>query len=696
MCADAAPKPWHPHQYSRRSGTPLEQVNLVLKDLWDFGLLERAAPDPEHGPGVRLSAKGFQVLNDPVALRRLCEGAQGTPDPERSAQLLEQLRTPGFAYVNWSLLGVNILVFLAGLYLAYANNVALSYVGGQKTLIAAAIFIAIYVAFNVRPFAQYTNNSMVRIIVVLGLIYWLRSADLFAPAGAAVDAIRDRCGALTVFDWLNGKWWRILTTCFVHLGLLHLLCNMLMLVGGGWFIERLWGHARFLVIYLLAGIAGSLFGLAFNPGTLTRAGVLPGGVAGASGALCGLVAAEATWVLFNGRHLPQKLQQAWRNNLLLNVSLLVTISLVPGVSYWAHLGGALAGGVTAVCFHFQRVGPPVWRWAALLGLVLVPASGLYLLDRQRRSEETWAAVEVLWLHVQCKNALEFALDERRADFQEKVRPVLNKRPSRREEAEVTGALTVLAGQEQELKALQAKLKSMQPVSKNAQEIWQATVAALAKRLEMYELAERSLHEGEKFPKSDDDDLMNRIAATPDLRKGDENPGLVRQKPAETEEERQAREKREREAKASLEQQREIDREIDAFNEGDIKKIGPPLRLAQRLFDDKLSSDLGRPPDEWIVPTLKKNRAALAESRKQLKALLELVPTLGPYKAKVIVKALDLAKAYAEELEKLLALTDSRYEAGDKWTEDEQAALKAQEKKVVDARRAWQDFLTDPK
>src|SRR5579872_777134 len=79
MCADAAPNPWHPQQYSRRSGTPKETVNGVLKELWDLGLLEKGPAHPDHGPGLRLSAKGWEVLNDPKALHRLCSGDSFMP-----------------------------------------------------------------------------------------------------------------------------------------------------------------------------------------------------------------------------------------------------------------------------------------------------------------------------------------------------------------------------------------------------------------------------------------------------------------------------------------------------------------------------------------------------------------------------------------------------------------------------------------
>ena len=129
MCADAAPKAWHPQQYSRRSGTPMETVNGVLSELWQEGLLEKAAGHPDLGPGLRLSTKGWEVLNDPGALQRLREGV--TVDAgERGEAARQALRPQRPPYVSRILVGLNVLVFLYGLYLAKQEGVANDYLSG--------------------------------------------------------------------------------------------------------------------------------------------------------------------------------------------------------------------------------------------------------------------------------------------------------------------------------------------------------------------------------------------------------------------------------------------------------------------------------------------------------------------------------------------------------------------------------------
>jgi hypothetical protein len=76
----------------------------------------------------------------------------------------------------------------------------------------------------------------------------------------------------------------------------------------------------------------------------------------------------------------------------------------------------------------------------------------------------------------------------------------------------------------------------------------------------------------------------------------------------------------------------------------------------------------------------------------LKTLGEWLPKLGPYKSERITTVVERAKPCAVELDKLLEMTDRRYEAGDKWNDDEQSALTKQEKKMQESYKAWRDAL----
>jgi len=82
----------------------------------------------------------------------------------------------------------------------------------------------------------------------------------------------------------HGQWWRMLTSTFVHVGILHIAMNMYILLVSGPFVERLYGNVGFAVLYLLSGLGGSLVSLAWHPMLVS---------AGASGAIFG--AMEDCW-----------------------------------------------------------------------------------------------------------------------------------------------------------------------------------------------------------------------------------------------------------------------------------------------------------------------------------------------------------------------------------------------------------------
>src|SRR5262249_57905918 len=74
----------------------------------------------------------------------------------------------------------------------------------------------------------------------------------FLSGSPKVEKILENSGALTARNLIDGQWWRLLTAGFVHIGFLHILMNMAFLYLAGRFIEQMWGHARYLVIYLIS------------------------------------------------------------------------------------------------------------------------------------------------------------------------------------------------------------------------------------------------------------------------------------------------------------------------------------------------------------------------------------------------------------------------------------------------------------
>jgi membrane associated rhomboid family serine protease len=335
LCAAAAPKPWRPDGHARAAGLSAEEFDECLEDLTLDGLVRKAEGTPEAGSGLTLTPRGAEVLNDPAALRRLRDGRAVVPG-DRGCVVREAVRRETPPVVTRALLAANVIVFVSTLLLA-------------------------------RP-----DPALLR--------EFLWTSPL-GGGGPAVAALVEEAGGISGVGWAAGEYWRLATACFVHVGLFHLLINMVALYRVGAEVERMWGRGRYLVLYAFAGLGGSCLGVALRPQDV---------LAGASGALCGVVAAAAVWRLCNGRCLPRAVAREMTVNLIINGVLITFISLTPGVSGWGHLGGALAGAAAALALQVQRFGPRPWRWVAPLALVPLAGLGWAFVEYRRTTGPEWA------------------------------------------------------------------------------------------------------------------------------------------------------------------------------------------------------------------------------------------------------------------------------------------------------------------
>ena len=138
----------------------------------------------------------------------------------------------------------------------------------------------------------------------------------------------DRSGEVGV---AGGEPWRIVTAGFLHAGIIHLGLNMLMLWILGRMLEPAIGTARFVAVYFVALLGGSLVALIMDPDQLS---------VGASGAVFGLMA--AAFLIARRRGMDELASQI---GILLLLNLAFTFR--PGISVGAHIGGLLAGAAAA-------------------------------------------------------------------------------------------------------------------------------------------------------------------------------------------------------------------------------------------------------------------------------------------------------------------------------------------------------------
>jgi membrane associated rhomboid family serine protease len=157
--------------------------------------------------------------------------------------------------------------------------------------------------------------------------------------GVLVSTAVDSSGQ--VIGVTEGEWWRLITAAFLHYGILHLGMNMLVLWIIGPPLEEYFGHARYLLVYLVSGLAGSAGALIWSPNALT---------VGASGAIWGIMGAA---LVLEGRKIYVFGGQAMG---LVVFNLAITF-LIPGISIGGHIGGLLGGGLCAFAFSSLRRTP---------------------------------------------------------------------------------------------------------------------------------------------------------------------------------------------------------------------------------------------------------------------------------------------------------------------------------------------------
>ena len=160
-------------------------------------------------------------------------------------------------------------------------------------------------------------------------------------------------------------YWRLVTSGFLHLDILHVASNMYVLYWVGRLLEPAIGRQRFIAIYFTGLLAGSFGVFIVSPLSQT---------AGASGAIFGLMGAAFTEAHRRG------VDQV-RNQLviLIVVNLVITLS-VPGISIGAHIGGLIGGGLATLGFQQgDRLRSPAVGYGVCLALAVVAVVGAIIL-----------------------------------------------------------------------------------------------------------------------------------------------------------------------------------------------------------------------------------------------------------------------------------------------------------------------------
>ena len=167
-----------------------------------------------------------------------------------------------------------------------------------------------------------------------------------------------------------GEWWRLVTPIFLHGGLLHLGMNSWVLYDLGPAVEALYGRQKFLVLYVLTGIAGAAASFLWRPFSISI---------GASGAIFGLIGSMIAYGYRNRRTVADPVR-----NMFVKWAIYALLFgfIVPGLDNAAHIGGLVAGmafgwfvpqmpSVTSASITFWKVFQGLLALLVLVSFVMV-------------------------------------------------------------------------------------------------------------------------------------------------------------------------------------------------------------------------------------------------------------------------------------------------------------------------------------
>jgi membrane associated rhomboid family serine protease len=208
--------------------------------------------------------------------------------------------------------------------------------------------------------AAHVNRAIMVVTALVFLVTWSGltpgGVDLAALVGGSIPAVLFHHAVLPPeLAWIPGPA-TLVTSIFLHAGWLHLVGNMLFLQVFGDNVEDAMGHLRFLVFYVLCGVAGALAHAVMNP--LSEQPLI-----GASGAVAGVIAAylvlhpraRVFGLLFG--LVPLKVSAYWVLGLWVAVQVWhVAARDEVETAWWAHVGGFLAG--LALVFVLRRKPEP--------------------------------------------------------------------------------------------------------------------------------------------------------------------------------------------------------------------------------------------------------------------------------------------------------------------------------------------------
>ena len=181
------------------------------------------------------------------------------------------------------------------------------------------------------PAAYYLVALQLLVFILLHIIRFVLKEDLII-ANFAKN---------TYYIAIEHEYYRLLTSVFIHESIPHFFFNAMALIYLAKPIEAIFGKSKFLIIFLVSGLFGSLASFIFSPGVSI----------GASGGVFGIFGVHLYLYLKNKDVYLRAFGKNMMELLILNV---ILGFVLPNIDYWGHFGGILGGFLVAVTFGVTK------------------------------------------------------------------------------------------------------------------------------------------------------------------------------------------------------------------------------------------------------------------------------------------------------------------------------------------------------
>jgi len=223
---------------------------------------------------------------------------------------------------------------------------------------------------GVIPIPSTATSVIVAVNIALYAISWYMTVSLTsgfnapsAMGGISIEALM-HLGAKSPDILLAGQWWRLVTAIFLHASLMHIGFNLWCLFDLGPEVESLFSTTKFIVFFLVSGVAGFMLSLWWSPFGVS---------VGASGAILGLIG-----VLIGASFHHGHLGKEYRNQLLRWVLYILIFGLFFHGDNAAHLGGLITGVLLGYLVPEgeaeSQAGQSLWNTLAALSTIVIAGS----------------------------------------------------------------------------------------------------------------------------------------------------------------------------------------------------------------------------------------------------------------------------------------------------------------------------------